>query len=220
MKVHAKLNLNSKLLPILFILVGTIFFFISDPPQSPCGAQIDTYKKSLKGKLYSYKVDKNIIPSAIKKTSDFCRQGKSLGSCIDYFEIVNSMMNNLNQLDTECFSELLNEKEFIENLKRYFSITVLLAWGDKVPEETKTGWLSESNILVFCKVKNFLEANLDPDDNETLKNKLLASLPYSKLGLSAIDNSEELAENKAINKLGKEKVLEKSLLSVRCERYF
>ena len=114
MKITSKLNLNSKLLPILVILAGTLFFFISDPPQSPCGAQIEAYKKSLKGKLYSYKIDRNIIPSAIKRSSDFCRQGKSLGSCIDYFEIINSMMNNLNQLDSECFSELLNEKEFID----------------------------------------------------------------------------------------------------------
>lgn len=213
------IKLDSKFLPFVVIIVVTALFFLSDPPHSICSTQIESYKKSLKGKIYAYKDQKNIVPPKIKRAVDDCRQGKSSGSCIDYFDLINTMMINQNQVEGQCLQELFSEKDVQDTLKKFFTIASLLAWGDEVPKESKTNWFSDSNTLVFCKVKKAFEEQLSKEDYEALVGSILASFPFEKLSFDYSETSEEYQKNKAILKMDKAEVFNKSILSLRCERY-
>ncbi len=213
------IKLDSKLLPFIVILVGTVFFFFNDPPHSICTTQIESYKKSLKGKIYAYKDQKNIIPPKIKRAVEDCRQGKSSGSCIEYFDLVNTMMVSQNQVELKCMPELYAEKDIQDTIKKFFIISSVLAWGDEVPKDSKTNWFSDSNVLVYCKVKRALEEQLPKEEYDSLVDSVLASFPFAKLSFDYTESSEEYQKNKAILKMEKTEVFNKSILSLRCERY-
>lgn len=213
------IKLDSKLLPFIVIFLGSIFFFFNDPPHSICSTQIESYKKSLRGKIYGYMAQKNVIPAKIKKAVEACREGKSSGSCIDYFDLINAMMVNLNQIETTCLGELFLEKDILDTLKKFFLISSVLAWGDEVPKESKTNWFSDSNILVYCKVKKSLEENMPKEEYDSLVGSILGTFPFERLSFDFAEDSEEFQKNKAILKLERTEVLNKSILSLRCERY-
>lgn len=213
-------KLDSKLLPFAVILIGTLFFFFNDPPHSICTTQIESYRKSLRGKIYGYRDQKNIVPPKIKRAVEVCREGKSSGSCIDYFELINAMMLNQNQVENQCLPELYAEKDILDNLKKFFVISSVLAWGEETPKESKTNWFSESNILVFCKVKRSLEEQLPKEEYDSLIESILNQFPYEKLSFEFSETSEEYQKNKAVLKLERQEVFSKSILSLRCERYF
>ncbi len=213
-----KLDISSKLIPFIVIFLGTIFFFFYAPPPSICKDQIDSYKRSLRGKIYGYREQKNVIPPKIKKAVEYCREGKSNGSCIDYFELINQMSMNLNQIEEQCLGELFLEKDVLDIFKRFFLIASLLAWGDEVPKEAKTNWFSDANTLVFCKVKKNLEEHLPKEEYEELVTNIINSVPFTKLGLDSANDAEETKNNRAILKLDRNEVLNKSILSLRCER--
>ncbi|MCB0368318.1 MAG: hypothetical protein KDD45_02490 [Bdellovibrionales bacterium] len=214
------INLNSKYLPFVIIFLGSLFFFWSDPPHSICSTEILSYKRSLKGAVYAYQDKKNIIPATITSAMATCRSGKSSGSCISYFDIINSMIINTNQVETSCLPELYADPNVMKYLKNFFLISSALAWGDEVPKESQTNWFSESNLLVFCKVKKSLKEYLPEEEYEGLVNTALSSFPYKILSFEYKEDSVEYQNNKAILKMNKQDVYNKSILSLRCERYF
>lgn len=214
-----KKKFDTRYLPFIIIFAGTILFYFYDPPHSICSTQIESYKKSLKGKIYGYKDQKNIIPAKIKKAVEVCRDGKSIGSCIEYFELINAMMVNLNQVELECMEELFSTQDILDTLKRFYVITSVLAWGDEMPKETKTNWFSESNILVYCKVKKNLEQYLPKEDFDALTDGILNTFPYERLSFEFTEDTEEYQKNKAMLKLERNEVFNKSIMSLRCERY-
>lgn len=176
-----------------------------------------SYRLSMVGKLYGRRVEKNVIPSKIAEAINRCKTGKTNGSCIDFFEIINEALVKLNQFDSECIPGLADEPQIFENAKKFFLIINAVAWGDKVPVDNKENWLSQANIYVYCKNKNFLKSIMEPDDFNKLVTQSVQSFPFEKLPFDFSEDSEEFLNNKAINKMTFEEIVNKSLLSVRCE---
>jgi hypothetical protein len=92
------------------------------------------------------------------------------------------MMVSQNQVELKCMPELYAEKDIQDTIKKFFIISSVLAWGDEVPKDSKTNWLSDSNILVYCKVKRALEEQLPKEEYDSLVDSVLASFPFAKLG--------------------------------------
>lgn len=178
---------------------------------------MQSYRQSVVGKMYGQRSGKNIIPAKINEAMVRCKTGKTSGSCIDLFDLINEALTKLNQLDNECWSNLLEEKNIFENSKKFFLIISLLAWGDKVPADNKDNWLSQSNIFVYCKNKKFLKTVMEPDDFDNLVSASIQSFPFEKLPFDFDENSAEYINNKAIKKISSEEILSKSILSIRCE---
>lgn len=202
-----------------FIILGglAIVLFFYDPPASICEVQMKSYRLSMVGKLYGRRVEKNILPAKISDSVSRCQRGKTSGSCMDFFDIVNDALTNLNQFDEECRAGLIEEKPIFENSKKLFLIMNILAWGDRVPADNRDNWLSQSNLYVYCKNKNFLKSVMEPEAFDGLVAQSIRSFPFEKLPFDFDENSEEFINNKAINKMPMEEIMAKSLLSVRCE---
>lgn len=169
------------------------------------------------GKLYGRRVEKNILPAKILDSVSRCQRGKTSGSCMDFFDIINEALTNLNQFDEECRPGLIEEKPIFENAKKLFLIMNILAWGDRVPADNRDNWLSQSNLYVYCKNKKFLKSVMEPEAFEGLVAQSVRSFPFEKLPFDFDENSEEFINNKAVNKMPMEEIMAKSLLSVRCE---
>jgi hypothetical protein len=210
-------NINKTYLPFIVLAVVAGLLFLYDPPHSICENQLKSYRMSMIGKLYGRRVEKNIIPAKISDSVTRCKTGKTSGSCIDFFEIINEALTKLNQLDSECLPRLIEEPQIFENSKKFFLIINLLAWGEKVPVDNKENWLSQSNIFVYCKNKNFLKQIMEPDDFDSLVNRSIQSFPFEKLPFDFNEDSDEYINNKAIKKISAEEIISKSLMSLRCE---
>lgn len=210
-------KIDKAYLPFIILGVLAVGLFFYDPPASICEVQLKSYRLSMVGKLYGRRVDKNIIPAKIGEAVSRCQNGKISGSCIDFFDIINDMITNLNQFDEECLSGLLEEKPIFENSRKFFLIMNAIAWGDKVPADNRDHWLSQSNLYVYCKNKNFLKSIMEPEAFHGLENQSIKSFPFEKLPFDFDENSEEFINNKAINKMPIDEITAKSLMSIRCE---
>lgn len=212
------IKINKSVLPFIILGALALFLFFYDPPASICEVQMKSYRLSMIGKLYGRRVEKNILPAKILDSLSRCQHGKTSGSCMDFFDIVNDALTNLNQFDDECRSRLIEEKPIFENAKKFFLIMNLLAWGDRVPTDNRDNWLSQSNLHVYCKNKNFLKSVMEPEAFDGLVVQSISSFPFEKLPFDFDENSEEFLNNKAVNKMPIEEITAKSLLSVPCER--
>jgi hypothetical protein len=210
-------KINKAYLPFLVLAAVAIGLFFYDPPHSICQDQLKSYRFNMAGKIYGRRVDKNIMPARINEAVPRCQKGKSMGSCMDFFDLMNETLSKLNQFDAECLPGLVEEKAIFENAKKFFLIVNLLAWGDKVPADNRDNWLSQSNLFVYCKNKNFLKTVMEEEDFEKLVNTSIQSFPYEKLPFDFSEESEEFINNKAAKKISTEEILSKSILSIRCD---
>lgn len=176
-----------------------------------------SYRASMAGKLYGRRVQKNSIPAKINEAVTRCQKGKTSGSCIDFLDIMNEALSRLNQFDQECFSGLIDEKNIFENSKKLFLIMNAIAWGDKVPLDNRDNWLSQANLFVYCKNKNFLKAVMTSETFEELVHRSVRSFPFEKIPFDFDENSDEVLTNKAVNKMPIEEIISKSIISIRCE---
>ncbi len=209
-------SINKAYLPFIVLAIVAGALFLYDPPHSICQDQLKSYRLSLVGKLYGRRAEKNILPAKIAEAVSRCKTGKSNGSCIDFFDIMNEALTKLNQFDNECLPTLVEEAAVFENAKKFFLIINSIAWGDHVPADNKENWLSQANVYVYCKNRNFLKSIMDPTDFEKLVGQSLRSFPFEKLPFDFNEDSEEFINNKAINKLSTEEIMSKSLLALRC----
>ncbi|MBL7542257.1 MAG: hypothetical protein JNL11_00490 [Bdellovibrionaceae bacterium] len=210
-------KINKAYLPFIVVGAVAVIMFFYDPPYSICHNQLQSYRLSMVGKLYGRREGKNVLPAKIGSAVVSCKTGKTVGSCIDYFEIINEALTRINQLDGECFAGLVDEKPLFENSKNFFLIMNAIAWGNKVPSDNRDNWLSQANLFVYCKNKNFLKSVLTAEEFDGLVSQSIRSFPYEKLPFDFDENSEEFLNNKAVNKMAIEDVVAKSILSIRCE---
>ncbi len=210
-------TINKAYLPFIIIAIVAGLLFAYDPPHSICEDQMKSYRLSMLGRLYGRRVEKNIIPAKITDAISSCQKGKTSGSCMDFFDIINDALIKLNQFENECLPGLVNEKNVFENSKKFFLILNAIAWGDRVPTDNKDNWLSQSNIYVYCKNKNFLKSIMPPEDYDALVARSVRSFPFEKLPFDFSEESDEFLNNKAINKLSPEEIISKSLMGIRCE---
>lgn len=210
-------KIDKAYLPFLILGALAVFLFFYDPPASICEVQMKSYRLSMVGKLYGRKVEKNVMPAKISDAVSRCQKGKTSGSCMDFFDIINDALTNLNQFDDECRPGLTEEKPLFENSKRFFLIMNALAWGDKVPVDNRENWFSQSNLYVYCKNKNFLKSIMEPEAFDGLVAQSIRSFPYEKLPFDFDENSDEFINNKAINTLSVEEITAKSIMSIRCD---
>lgn len=210
-------KIDKAYLPFIVLGALAVFLFFYDPPASICEVQMKSYRLSMVGKLYARRADKNILPAKITEAVARCQAGKSSGSCMDFFDIINEAITNLNQFDDECRPGLVEEKPIFENSKKFFLVMNALAWGDRVPADNRDNWMSQSNLYVYCKNKKFLKSVMDTEAFDSLSAQSIRSFPFEKLPFDFDENSEEFINNKAINKLPIEEITSKSLLSIRCD---
>ncbi len=210
-------KINKAYLPFIILAAVAIILFFYDPPHSICEDQLKSYRQSMVGKLYGRRVNKNAMPPKINEAITRCQKGKTNGSCIDFLDIVNDAITQLNQFDQECLPGLVEERNLFESSKKFFLIMNAIAWGDKVPVDNRDNWMSQANLFVYCKNKNFLRSVLPEEDYEALVSRSIRSFPFEKLPFDFDENSEEVVNNKAVNKMPVEEIKSKSIMSIRCE---
>lgn len=213
-------SLPKPVLAMLVIAAALIFFVLNDPPHTVCQVQADNFRDALKGDLFPATVNKNKIPPIIDRAQEACQLGNSSGSCLEYFNILRKTARDLKNFSSECMSELAGIPEVRRALTEGATLMAKMAWGSQAPEQgmARFGWLQESEIGLFCLMKDVYSQSFGEEAWKTLRGNIYKELPGEALrtapGLNLGDGIP-----KAVDTMAENEIWARSLFSVRCENF-
>lgn len=213
---------------ILLLALGLILY--SNPLQDGCDVQVNNFTRVVRGILTGYKNKSQRTQFAqIENFKISCREGNSQGSCENYYDGLKKITDGLKLVDDKCVPKL---NESFENLKKVLSngiqIMALNAWGDHPPAGTseRLGWLVESDIFTFCRLKTQLIRTVSDEEYKSLRARTYTEFPEAWPESIPIAQRSELPRPTALKSevnpkgtLPEEEIFKRSLFSLRCDLY-
>ena len=216
MSLEQQISQMPKMLLALIAMTGTvIFLFVFNPPHTICDTQVDSMKENLAGPVFPTVVKKNTIQPFIKRAQETCKTGHSAGACYEYFSILKMIAKQVDNGSPECRTQLIGVNEVQAALKDGVEIMALAAWGAQPPASPamRFGWMQESELAVFCYIKDTYEKALGEEAWTALRLKVNKKYPGENATLSNLDSEGP----KASEKMSDNEIWPKSIFSVRCE---
>ncbi|WP_413288664.1 hypothetical protein [Bdellovibrio sp. HCB337] len=214
-------SLPKPVLAILVILAVLIFFMFNDPPHTVCQVQADNLKESMKGQLFSTVINKNNYPPIIARAQEACQLGNSSGSCLEYFGILRKAAREIKGYSSDCRGDLINIPEVRKGFTDGVILLAKMAWGSRAPEPgmARFGWLQESELGLFCLIKDVYSQGLGDEAWNGLRASIFQELP-GELRAGSLGSSQVGQEPpKAMLTMEEKDIWARSLFSVRCENY-
>lgn len=140
------------LIVALALVGGMLLIILSNPPHTPCDAQIEIFKQDQKRNLFTTQV-KGIPQSAKMRAAEkLCRETNSAGGCFELFRSLRSFHQALQAMPEQCGEKLIEVSEVTAALLRNLSLMVRLAWGSRPPASyyDRNGWLEPPDLALFC----------------------------------------------------------------------
>ncbi len=214
-------SLPKPILALLVLAIAIGVFMIISPPHSVCDSQEVTFRELQAGNIFSREgAKKNTkIPARLARAKESCQLGNSAGSCYEYFEVLKKIADDINKANSECAPQLLNISEVKSAITDGVEVMARLAWGISPPESglNRFGWLQESEIATFCRIKNVYVNAMGEETWTNLRRKIFAKLPGEEAPLSELPDQAPIEGKKATALLSEEEIWSRSLFSVRCE---
>lgn len=177
---------------VILFGVGTIYFL--NPPKTECDIQVEQIKLGLEGVFLPKKMKKIINPPRISTYEKDCRQGNSPGACLDYFSELKKLVLSLRKNNKSCLNQAVSIPEVKRALETSMDIMVRVAWDTKKPNTLEEGlnWFTESDLYLFCIIKNLYLETQGKETLNQLKNKTLDKLLDTTPGISvSLKNTEK-----------------------------
>ncbi len=216
------MNNSSRSLLVFAVLVGgVLFFFLAQRPHSVCDSQIEVFKESQKGGLYTQTVNGKKRPAQFGMHIETCRAGNSPGACYELFAMVRRLLRDLDAAPNQCLPEMSEVEGLKPAIFDSIELMVQLAWGSQPPEPglTKYGWLETSDLALFCHLKRRTIQIFGEETLEQLRLKVQVKLP-GELNDEQDPVCPDCKKRKAANEtLSQEEIWVRSLFSVRCDQY-
>ncbi len=191
-------KLPKTLIGLIGVIGGLIVFMMMDPPANVCHVQAELFSDSQKDFLTPKKQGNITIPSGYETYNNECRKTNSSGGCLPLFEGLLGLHRELSVVPDGCGGNLISMTPQV--LSDSIELLTRLAWGDHPPtrQAMKYGWLDRQELALYCGLKGEFTRLYGNSRWESLREKLLASMPA--------------AEN-----LTRDQVWERSLLSHTCK---
>lgn len=213
---------------ILAIALALIVY--SNPLQDGCDVQVTNFTRVVRGVLTGFKNKSQRTQFAqIESFKTLCREGNSQGSCENYYDGLKKITDGLKLVDDKCVPKL---NESFENLQKVLSngiqIMALNAWGEQPPAGTseRMGWLVESDIYTFCRLKTQLIRTVSDEEYKSLRARTYAEFPEAWTDSITIAQRSEVRRPMALKSeanpkgsLVEEEIFKRSLFSLRCDLY-
>ncbi len=173
-------TLSRRSLAVGAITIGIILIFLFSPPVTVCDSQYDQFKTKQIGKIF-FDPKPKVKPSktAFHLSVEQCRFSNNVGGCLDFFNHVKSLTNDLDTVSTKCFGDIGSRVELKDALWVSVELMTRLAWGETPPRSYKesSGWLETPNILIYCELKKILVQFYGPEKLNEFARTLIPQLP-------------------------------------------
>ena len=185
------------------ILIGFALMVMYDPPRTVCDAQLEIFRDSQKSFLYVRSTDGPITaPSRIHELYDLCKGDNSPGGCFEYFEGLKKFAVDLGNIPNECAEKAGAESEINTWLKKSMKLMAEIAWGERAPASytDKHAWFDSSEVVLFCELKKSANRIYGIEVMDKWREELFTQLPEAE-------------------KLNREQIWQKSIMSTSCDAY-
>jgi hypothetical protein len=161
------------------LIIGILLLFLIQPPHSVCDSQLTVIKASQTPFLYLDPKKKYNKTTGYEVSSKNCRDGNSLGACLDLFGGVQKIIQDVSASNPECIADLADTAEIRKVFKETQELMVELAWGNKPPESTydKFGWLDNNHMYLFCQLTDIRQKADGKEAWDAWRENVMASLP-------------------------------------------
>lgn len=193
-------SLPARVLAIGAIIIGFLFFLLNDPPRTVCDVQMEIFKKEQEKFLYPS--ESGVRKPEIDKDFERCRQGAGPGGCFELFRKLKKLAVDLENLPGECVSDAASHGEIQKGVWGSLKLMVLLAWGETPPLSyvRRNGWLDTSDVALFCKLKTQAVEIFGREAWIQFRDQATSGLPGA-------------------DRLPKDQIWQRSLVSATCENY-
>ena len=220
------INSLPKPLLVLLVLGGAIAFFItSSPMHTVCDTQLEVLREAQKGNVFpsvvTVKGTKQRIPPAITKFKESCQVGNSAGACYQYFTSLRSIAVDIGKASSECTPMMFEVEELKRAMTDGIEVMARIAWGAKPPDEgfARFNWLQDSEVAVFCRLKNIYVRAVDEEGWEVLRRSIYKKLPGEVVSPQSDPGQPAIEPKSASVMMTEQDIWNRSLFSVRCESY-
>jgi hypothetical protein len=217
MSLEQQLSQLPKGLLAVIVISGFVFLlYTMNPPHSICDTEAETVKENLVGVLYPQKIKKNTIPPRLPEVMRSCEYGRSAGGCYEYFELLKFVAKQLDGAAPECRSQVFEVPQMKKVIEDGVQNMALLAWGQGPPAtpNERFGWLQESELAVFCYLRDVYVKVLGESGWSALRSHVYKKYPAGTVGT---DKFEDEKVPKAIENMPENQIWQKSIFAIRCE---
>jgi hypothetical protein len=161
------------------LVIGIFLLLIINPPHSVCDSQMEVLKTSQTPFLYLDGKKKYIKTTGFDAAFKNCRNGNSLGACVDLFSNVQKLAQDVEGSNPECVVDLADTREIKKAFRDTQELMVELAWGNQPPESTydKFRWLDNNHMFLFCKLTDIRMRGEGKEGWESWREKTMMALP-------------------------------------------
>ena len=168
-------SLPRSVLAGLIICAGIAFLILTSPPKDLCDHQIDVYKQDNVNFIFPDKIRKVKVKTFYEKEIEQCYQTNSPGGCYALLHSIDRLILSFKRVQIECHQNLAQLKEVKQAFTDIYTLFVEISWEDG--SRNPLGWLSESDVFTYCKLRNqmrYLYGNeyLDKLNKTTHKDKV------------------------------------------------
>ncbi|MGE3975157.1 MAG: hypothetical protein AB7F59_11590 [Bdellovibrionales bacterium] len=176
------------LLIFLVLVGGLIFILLAQPPHSVCEPQMEIFKTSQEGFLFLNPSKSYLKTTGFQKTLDFCKHGNNAGSCFEFMQGLQKMMDVTLSSPAECHGGITELTEVSSATWRGLELMTRAAWGAAAPKSSmeRQGWLDAPAMELYCRLKKFAITNYGQGAWSSFVESQLPQLP----GASELQRSD------------------------------
>lgn len=149
-------KLPKAVLALLVIGGAIIFILLNDPPHTFCDTQLAHFKSLQEGLLYKKSSDFHTEKSRLKRRQQMCQDSNSPGVCYEYFSDLKKLLKDFRVLSPQCKSIIFSDSKVKSALETALTLITAIAWREEVltGEVSRYNWLNQSDMSLFCNIKN------------------------------------------------------------------
>ncbi len=195
-------SLPKTVIAIVAIVIGFVVIVASDPPRTTCDTQLELFQQQqsefLGGKDASGKTRK----ASIAKLYSICQESNSPGGCFEYFLRLKRLNQDLDLIPKQCSETVAQDSNLKGWVLKSMKLMTEISWGDRGPASItrKNAWFDASDLSMFCALKKNATQIYGVEAMDTWREVTLSNLPEAE-------------------KVDRESLYQKSLISTPCEAY-
>lgn len=222
-------TLPPAVLAILVLAGAIVLFIVSNPMHTLCDTQAEVLQQAQTGALFPQPTQvrdekgkhNETLPPRIVAAKQKCQVGNSAGACYEYFTILKQLAVDIGKVSTECFAQMFELPNVQRALTDGVEVMARIAWGSEPPALwwNRSGWLQESELAVYCRIKNIYIRTKGQEEWENLRRAIFAKLPGEAPVVKTDPNEIVKEPKRAVQVLSEQEIMSRSIFAVRCESF-
>jgi hypothetical protein len=200
---HLLNTLPKTVIAMVVIAIGFVVIVASDPPRTVCDSQFELFQQQQSEFIYGgVDSEGKTRPPSVNKMYTTCKESNSPGGCFEYFLRLKKLNQDLELVPKQCSETFAANSELNTWVLKSMNLMTQISWGDRGPASVtrKNAWFDASDLSTFCDLKKHATQIYGIEAMDKWREGLLSNLPESE-------------------KLDRDSVYQKSLISTPCEAY-